>query len=232
MTALELLREKLERAGRALGIEIGEEAAESLFVFLGELAKWNKAYNLVGRRTTWPDLVDHCIDSLSVLLVVKDLGEDSRIIDIGTGAGFPGIPLYLTAGPFDLVLLEVVRKKVAFLRHVKRSMELEGVQVLALRAEAAARQKDMAAGFDLALMRAVADWRKAVLLGKGLVRPGGEMVMLCGPKAAEEMGKAGMYLQKSGFRLAKTRSSRRLTGRDTAVMSLEKMSAKPPGPDS
>ncbi len=229
---MELLQEKLGKASRALGVEIDEEAAKRLFVFLGELAKWNKAYNLVGRKTTWPDLVDHCVDSLSTLLVIEGLGEDSRVIDIGTGAGFPGIPLYLTRGPFGLVLLEVVRKKVAFLRHVKRSMGMEQAQVLAKRAEELSRQKDMGATFDLALMRAVADWRKAIPLGKGLVRPGGAMVMLCGTGAAEEIGKAEAYLQKAGFRLAKTRSSRRLTGRDTAVLSLEKIAAKPMGPDS
>ncbi len=176
----------------------------------------------MGRKTTWPDLVEHCVDSLSPLLVTGDIGSDSRVIDIGTGAGFPGIPLYLVEGPFQLVLLEVMRKKVAFLRHVKRSMGLEGIQVEGVRAEEAAKSKSLAESFDLAVMRAVADWRKALLLGRGLLRPGGMIVILAGAGAAEEMGKAQLYLQKTGFQLAKSRSSRRLTGRDTAVVGLVK----------
>ncbi len=216
------MRERLEKTGKTLGIEIGEEAAERLFTFLGELSKWNKAYNLVGRRTTWPDLVEHCIDSLSPLMVTGYIGGDSQVIDIGTGAGFPGIPLYLVNGPFELVLLESMRKKVAFLRHIKRSMGLEQVRVEGARAEEAATRRRLGAGCDLALMRAVTDWRRALLLGRGLLKPEGKMVMLAGPGAAGEMERAQTYLQKTGFRLAKTRSSRRLTGRDTVVLSLER----------
>lgn len=199
-----------------------QEVAEKLFVFLGELSKWNKAYNLVGRKTTWPDLVEHCVDSLSPLMVTGDISSDTRVIDIGTGAGFPGIPLYLVEGPFPLVLLEAMRKKVAFLRHVKRNMGLGEITVQGIRAEEAAKNKSLAESFDLAVMRAVADWRKAILLGKGLLKPGGMMVILAGAGAADEMGKAQLYLQKTGFQLAKSRSSRRLTGRDTAVVGLEK----------
>lgn len=219
---MELLQERLGGAGKALGIEIDEQAAERLFFFLGELAKWNKAYNLVGRRTAWPELVEHCIDSLSPLLVTGTIGGDNRAIDIGTGAGFPGIPLYLAGDPFDLVLLEVVRKKVAFLRHVKRSMGLEKIQVEGLRAEDAAKQQGMKAAFDLVLMRAVADWRKALTLGKGFLKQGGRMVLLAGSGAADELGRAQTHLEKTGFRLERTRSSRRLTGRDTVVLSLER----------
>jgi len=222
VTEVEILQKRLAGASEALGIEMEGDTAERLFFFLGELAKWNKAYNLVGRRTAWPDLVEHCIDSLSPLMVTGPISEDSRVIDIGTGAGFPGIPLYLAEGPFGLVLLEAVRKKVAFLRHVKRSMGLEGVEIEGLRAEEAAKRQELKGHFDLALMRAVADWRKALTLATGLLTPGGRMVILAGSGAADEMGRAQAYLEKTGFRLEKTRSSRRLTGRDTAVLSLER----------
>ncbi len=221
-TSVEYLQERLERAGRVLGVEIPAGAPERLFAFLGELAKWNKAYNLVGRRTTWPDLVEHCIDSLSALLVTGALAEETRAVDIGTGAGFPGIPLYLVGGPFELVLLEATRKKIAFLRHIKRSMALDGVRVEGLRAEEAAKKSGLRGSFDLALMRAVTDWRKALPLGSGFLKESGRLVLLAGAAAVEEIGKAQNYLQKAGFRLDRTRSSRRLTGRETAVLSLER----------
>lgn len=220
---MEFLRERLEKTEKALGVELKEGAAENIYVFLEELGKWNRAYNLVGRRATLHDLVEHCIDSLSAMMVTGCISEDSKVIDIGTGAGFPGIPLYLVAGPFEMVLLEAVRKKVAFLRHVKRRMGLEQVRVEGLRAEEAAKREELGAGFDLALLRAVTDWRKALPLGRGLLKPKGKMVMLAGPGAAGEMERAQDYLRKTGFLIGEERSSRRITGRDTAVLSLERI---------
>ncbi|MHB8779983.1 MAG: 16S rRNA (guanine(527)-N(7))-methyltransferase RsmG [Candidatus Geothermincolia bacterium] len=216
------LDKKLQNAERVLALELDEAVKQALLTYLTELVRWNKAYNLVGRKTTWDGMVDHCVDSLSPLLLLEGL-EGKAVMDLGAGAGFPGIPLYIAKGPFPLTLLDSTRKKVTFLRQVRALLGLGMVEVVAARAQDAAREAARKQAYDLVLMRAVADYRKGLPLAAPFLKSDGMVVALVGKEAAECMGQDRDGLARSGFELAKTRSTRRLTGRDTAVISLRRM---------
>jgi 16S rRNA (guanine527-N7)-methyltransferase len=216
------LRQRLERAARSLGKELRADATPRLLAYLEELNRWNKAYNLVGRRSTWEELVEHAIDSLAILMVVGEL-EGRRSVDVGTGAGLPGIPLYLAAGPFELALVESTRKKIAFLQHSKRMLEMERIEVVGARAEEAGKEIGRKGSYDLVMMRAVADSGKAMALARLFLREGGSLVLLVGKKAADELSRRQTALERAGYRLEKSRSAQRLTGRDTAVVVLRRV---------
>ncbi len=170
---MDILREKLERAGRILDFEVEEAAGEMMNTYLEELYRWNRAYNLVGRKTTWEGLVDHVVDSLTPLLYAKLFEEETEMLDLGAGAGLPGIPLYIIKGPLDMSLVEPVRKKNSFLRHVRRKLCLESLKVVTMRSEEMARSDEYLNEYERVFMRAVADPVRAIKLARPLLSSGG-----------------------------------------------------------
>ncbi len=121
-------------------------------IYSRELIEWNKKFNLTS--VTDPDEIrtKHFEDSLSLLQTIKLANES--VIDVGAGAGFPGIPLKLACPDIKLTLLEATKKKVEFLKHIISILSLENVEIIWGRAEEATREKRER--FDLAVSRAVA----------------------------------------------------------------------------
>jgi len=125
-----LLAKGLER----LGLEIGDDACDRLFIYFTELKKWNKKVNLVARRTSDDDLVEnHFLDSLALVPALAKNG--THLLDIGSGAGFPGLVCKAVLQEMTVTLVEPRLKRVAFLKHIIRLLELKNVQVLACRIE-------------------------------------------------------------------------------------------------
>ena len=123
-----------------LGLVVGAEQQRQLALYAGELVRWNRRINLVARRTTFQDLMEkHFLDSLTLLALVDPSLEDgpAQLLDIGTGAGFPGLVLAVARPELEVILVEPRRKRVSFLRHVIRLLGLENVTVLACRIEEA-----------------------------------------------------------------------------------------------
>lgn len=124
-------------------------------IFETELIAWNEKFNLTAIRDQEGIRIKHFLDSLSCLSVMKPLRSE-RIIDIGTGAGFPGIPLKIACPGIRLTLVESVGKKAGFCQHMVELLKLENVDVLTLRAEEVGRLPNHRAQYDWALARAVA----------------------------------------------------------------------------
>ncbi len=219
---MEVLQEKLERAARILEFELKEETAERLNVYLEELHRWNRAYNLVGRKTTWDGLVEHAIDSLTPLLYEKLFEEDCEMLDLGTGAGLPGIPLYIVRGPLDMTLVEPLQKKSSFLRHIKRKLCLESLKIAPMRSEEMARSDEHLNGYERIFMRAVAEPAKAVKLAKPLLSSGGRLTLFLGKEQGEALSRQGKDPAKLGLRVENLRSTKKVTGRDTYLAILRK----------
>jgi 16S rRNA (guanine527-N7)-methyltransferase len=215
----EKIGDKLEDAvGRALikmGVIVEERALEELKAYAEELMRWNKAYNLVGRRIGTEGIVDLLIDAISPLMIKGLLKGKEEVLDIGSGAGLPGIPLYLMAGPFQLTLVESQRKKVTFLRHIKRTLVLEEMRIFPGRFEEMARSEDDLSRYELAFVRAVTDPLKLVRQIKPLISGGGRIVLMVGKNDSERMRKAGIELEeKAGLKIDGIRSTQRVVGKE------------------
>ena len=145
------------------------------------LRRWGRRINLSSVLTDREIIIKHLIDSLTV---AEFMPPGSRVIDIGTGAGFPGIPLYIYDPSLNLTLLESVGKKVAFLKDVKRSLGLNGIDIHHGRAEEVDR--GMGGAFDRITSRALGSVSTVVALGIPYLDIGGEMVIMKGPRGKKE----------------------------------------------
>jgi 16S rRNA (guanine527-N7)-methyltransferase len=147
--------QELRSGAVKLGIFLSDEQLEKFEVYYRELIDWNKKVNLT-RITDYQEVqVKHFLDSLTILTAVE-LNEGMRVIDIGTGAGLPGIPLKIIFPEINLTLLEATAKKALFLEHIVGKLGLNGTEIIIGRAEEAGHDNRYREKFDLALSRAVA----------------------------------------------------------------------------
>jgi 16S rRNA (guanine527-N7)-methyltransferase len=152
------MKELIEGAGK-LGIKLNSRQVKQFELYYQELIEWNKKINLTAITDYSSVQVKHFLDSLTITLALPEEEvekPDFNIIDIGTGAGFPGVPLKILFPQPRLVLIEPTTKKTAFLHHIIRKLELENVEVLNTRAEEAAHLPLYREQFALVLSRAVA----------------------------------------------------------------------------
>ena len=159
----------LDEGARELGIALTSGQLEQFNLYYRALAEWGQKTNLTAISGCEETQVRHFLDSLTVCLPFREDGDRengekpmtglrgvARVVDVGSGAGFPGLPLKLAFPDMELHLVESVGKKTAFLQHVVEMLELEGVTVHTGRSEALAREPELRDGFCLALVRGVA----------------------------------------------------------------------------
>jgi 16S rRNA (guanine527-N7)-methyltransferase len=149
--------------------------------YLAELKKWNKVYSLTSLRTDEDIIIKHFLDSL---LYLKALPEgDIRVMDVGSGAGFPGIPIKIMRPEIVMCLLEPSRKKANFLRNIVKLLGLEAVEIIENRIE------DMKQPFavDVAVTRALFAIKEFSEKALPFVKAGGRLILSKGPKVHEEL---------------------------------------------
>jgi 16S rRNA (guanine527-N7)-methyltransferase len=149
--------ERLTSGAIKLGFPLSSAQLEQFSTYYQELTAWNKRVNLTRITSPQEVPVKHFLDSLTITLAFK-LPPDTgfRVIDVGSGAGLPGIPLKLLLPGIRLVLLEATRKKANFLEHIRGKLGLEDTEIIVGRAEAVAYDSRYREAFDLVLSRAVA----------------------------------------------------------------------------
>jgi 16S rRNA (guanine527-N7)-methyltransferase len=188
-----------------LGIHLTDGQLAQFDVYRGELADWNRRVNLTSITDCAEVQTKHFLDSLTVCLAVgTSFPPGYAVADVGSGAGLPGLPLKLAFPGMTLHLIESVGKKTAFLRHMVKTLGLEGVAVHTGRAEELARDPDLRDSCDLALVRGVA--RLPLLLEYALpfCRPGAYAVALKHGPAEPELLAAEHALAELGSRHAGT----------------------------
>jgi len=169
---------KLQSGALKLGFHLTPEQLEQFEIYYQELVDWNQRMNLTSVTDYEEVQVKHFLDSLTLITAIKPLNKGQRlsVIDVGTGAGLPGIPLKVLLPDIRLVLLEATARKTKFLQHVADKLGLDNVEIAVGRAEEAAHNSKYREKFDLALSRAVASLPVLVELTLPFCAVGGRFV--------------------------------------------------------
>ncbi len=171
--------EKLIQGACKLGLELSARQVNQFEFYYQALIEWNKKFNLTSITDYQQVQVKHFLDSLTVLMALGDAQikkSGLSILDMGTGAGFPGIPLRIILPQSKLVLLDSTAKKATFLRYAVQKLELDGVEVVTGRAEEIAHLPSRRQKFDLVVSRAVATLSALVELALPFCQVGGSFV--------------------------------------------------------
>ncbi len=171
------IMKKLESGAKKLGIELTPRQCEQFQVYYQELIDWNRRINLTAITNYDEVQVKHFLDSLTVVPALKrPLSKRIRLIDVGTGAGIPGIPLKILLPDIRLILLDATKKKAGFLEHVTQKLDLKDVEIVVGRAEEIAHRSEYREQFDLVLSRAVAGLPALVELALPFCDIGGRFI--------------------------------------------------------
>jgi 16S rRNA (guanine527-N7)-methyltransferase len=211
-----------------LGLELNIDTQRAFSRYADELLAWNATTNLTA--ITDPEAIEmrHFLDSLSVVLAVP-LAPGQRVIDVGTGAGFPGLPLRLIAPQIELTLLESTAKKTHFLQHIVDLLKVDNVRIVNARAEDSGQEPTHRERHDVVLARAVAQMPALSEYLLPLCKVGGRCVALKGENAAAETQQAENALTILGGRLEKILPVELPQVTETHhLVVIEKVAATPP----
>lgn len=172
---------------RQLGIELSELQLAQLLRYRSELLDWNTRMNLTAITDPEEVLLKHFLDSLSLLSVYNP--SHARLLDVGTGAGFPGLPLKIVRPEWEVVLLEATGKKVTFLQHIITTLQLEGITAIQGRAEELGQRSQYRASFDMVTARAVAAFASLLEYTAPFCRVGGSIILPKKGELTEELAK-------------------------------------------
>jgi 16S rRNA (guanine527-N7)-methyltransferase len=197
--------ELLKAGATEWGFELSPEQIEAFEIYYRELVAWNERGNLTSITDYEEVQIKHFLDSLSCLQVLADCPEEMSCIDIGSGAGFPGLPIKIARPKVVLTLLEATGKKAAFLDHIVERLGLTEVQVLRARAEDLGQDAKYRESFQVALARAVAELAVLVEYALPLLQLDGVFVAQKGSDVQAEVEAAEEAVQILGGRIQEVR---------------------------
>ncbi|QWE08672.1 16S rRNA (guanine(527)-N(7))-methyltransferase RsmG [Polynucleobacter ibericus] len=170
-----------------LGLKLSTTNIADLELFLQEMGRWNQVHNLTAIEGEKDSIRLHLIDSIAVLPVLRQFlqGPSPRIADLGSGGGLPAIPIAIVQPEWHLSLIEAIRKKTAFLQHVRGKLKLKNIEVLCERVEDAAVQQP--AQFDAVISRAFTNLARFLDLSLPFLKPNGLVFAMKAKRAYDEM---------------------------------------------
>lgn len=199
MEKIEFLRHVKQKA-QEIGYTLQEEQLEQFFTYKELLIEWNKKMNLTAIEQEEDIITKHFIDSLSIATYIPD---STKVIDIGTGAGFPGIPLKILKKDLSITLLDSLNKRISFLEEVIRNLSLENIQAVHARAEELAHKEEYREQYDIAVSRAVAPMHTLLEYMLPYVKIGGKCICMKGPNLQEESKDLQNCLETLGGKIEK-----------------------------
>lgn len=180
-----------------LGLTFDREKYEKFMVYKDLLKEWNKNINLTAIIDDEEIITKHFIDSIKAI-EFQPLKNAKSIIDVGTGAGFPGIPLKIVSSDIELTLLDSLNKRINFLKEIGKVLELKNVEYIHSRAEDGGNDVNLRENFDIAVSRAVANLTLLSELCLPYVKVGGYFIALKGPSVDEEIESAAYAINLFG----------------------------------
>lgn len=215
----------LREGAAQLGLTLTDEQEDRFARFLTLLLERNAQINLTAITAPNDVAVKHFVDSLSVELLWRPK-KNMRVIDIGTGAGFPGIPLAIRYPEVQIVLNDSVRKKVAFLSDAIRALELPNASAEWARAEELAK-RGLRNRFDTAFARAVAHLGALIEYALPLLHNGGTLIAMKGPSGVREIEEARPALEAIGGVVSSTRALTLPDGGERLLIQVTKVHSTP-----
>lgn len=178
------IKEILRKGLLALNIAPANEFIDAFLIYLSELKRWNRAINLTGLKKDEDIVVKHFIDSLLYLRVIPE--SELTIADVGSGAGFPGIPIKIVRPDVKMYLVEVSTKKAAFLRHIIKKIGIQEIAVIEKKVEDIRVNIELPT-VDIAVTRALFTVKEFIRKASHIVKKGGKLILNKGPKVFEEL---------------------------------------------
>ena len=187
----ENLRSKLEM----MGVIISDDIANKLKEYMSLLLEWNEKINLTAIINEEDIILKHFVDSLTIL---KYIDNRDKIIDIGTGAGFPGMPIGVVNSDVKITLMDSLNKRIIFLDTVIEELKLQNVKTIHARAEELARNKKYREQYNVAVSRAVANLSTLVEYMLPFINVGGNCICMKGPNVQNELSEAKNAIKELG----------------------------------
>lgn len=178
----------LNESAKALDIHLSAQELSQFLLYYNELIIWNRKINLVSVKSELDIPIKHFIDSLTPLPLIKN--NQSSLIDIGAGAGFPGIPLKIIKPSLKLVLLEPIRKRASFLKHISRILCLKDTLIICDRVESLCLKDDFRNHFDFVISRATFKLPYLVKISSHFLTDRGILIAMKGKSIREELKEA------------------------------------------
>ena len=169
---------------KQLNIELSDTQIKQFYNYMNILIEWNKVMNLTGITEPKEIIIKHFIDSLTVL---NKIDKQSKMIDVGTGAGFPGIPIKIAFPEIEVVLLDSLNKRIKFLEEVIEKLQLKNIKTIHGRAEDYRKDKNYREKYDIAIARAVAPLNILLEYLMPFVKVNGKCICMKGSNVEEEI---------------------------------------------
>lgn len=194
----------LIKGAEALGIKLEKEQIDNFILYKELLEEWNQKINITTITDSFEIDIKHFVDSITPL-TTEFFKENIKLIDIGTGGGFPGLPIKIMREDIEVVLVDSTKKKVNFLADVIDKLGLEKIQAIHGRAEEMGRNTDYREKFDIAISRAVAQLNTLCEYCLPFVKVGGYFIAMKGPDVKEEVEEASNSIKLLGGKLIDTK---------------------------
>lgn len=194
--------ETLSEAAHALKIPLGDRELSLFTIYYRELITWNAKINLVSVSSALDIPIKHFLDSLTLLPYFKN--ATSNVLDIGSGAGFPGIPVKIVLNSLNIFLLESSRKKTSFLKNTIRNLNLIDINVIHDRAERLMEDESYRDRFAAVISRATYKLPQFLQMGAYFVSPQGILIAMKGKKSDDEIKEADFIAQNMGLQHVST----------------------------
>lgn len=198
------IRNLLRQGLRQLDIESIPDSEEKVLLYTKELIGWSKKINLTAIKLPDDMIIKHFLDSLVCLKEINKIKvEIPKVLDIGTGAGFPGLPLKIFSPNLSVSLMEATRKKIRFLQELLTKLNIKDVILLHGRAEELAKKEELQQKFDVVVIRAVGELKLLVKLSFPFLKNGGCLLALKGLTIDDEIQRCQKVLEKMGGAIEK-----------------------------
>ncbi len=192
--------ESMREKSMVLGIDFSVEQLDKFYKYMELLIEWNQKINLTAIIEPEEIILKHFIDSITIL---KYIEKDAKIVDVGTGAGFPGIPVSIMRPDLKITLVDSLNKRLIFLQEVIKELNLENIEIIHSRAEEFGQNKKYRESFDIATSRAVANLSTLSEYLIPLVKIGGKVISMKAADANNEINDAKNAIEILGGKINK-----------------------------